>query len=170
MSKQPAKAALGKGQIISPQQAEAILHEGRVQQVQIRKEVFQGPLPSPDILVGYNQAFPDAAERIVTMAESAQNHKQLMENRMLTEQAKGVRYGQVFAFLIAIVGMICGTYLIAHGASASGLASIFGPLTGLAGIHLYNNYKDQQKKTNTPERPKQGGAPTTAQKTDDKQP
>ena len=35
---------------------------------------YQGPLPPPDYLSAYNRAVPDAADRIIKMAECEQSH------------------------------------------------------------------------------------------------
>src|SRR5258708_6290391 len=40
---------------------------------------YSGPLPPPEMLVGYNDAFPGCAERIVAMAERQSQHRQDME-------------------------------------------------------------------------------------------
>lgn len=44
---------------------------------------FSGPLPPPEVLAGYNDAFQGAAERIVTMAESQLKHRQEMERAVV---------------------------------------------------------------------------------------
>ena len=45
---------------------------------------FSGPLPPPLVLVQYNEAVPDAADRIIKMAESQSSHRQNLETKVLT--------------------------------------------------------------------------------------
>lgn len=40
-----------------------------------RVEAFSGPLPPPEVLRGYNDVLPGAAERIFTMAEAQAEHR-----------------------------------------------------------------------------------------------
>ena len=41
----------------------------------LQSSLFAGPLPPPEILEQYNRLVPDAAERILTMAETQAAHR-----------------------------------------------------------------------------------------------
>ncbi len=63
----------------------------RVQNQQIvarRLEFFQGPLPSPEVLIKYNDAVPNGAERLLTMAESQATHRQTIELAVVQANVK----------------------------------------------------------------------------------
>ncbi|TAL67802.1 MAG: DUF2335 domain-containing protein [Bacteroidetes bacterium] len=62
---------------------------------------FSGPLPPPEILKKYNETIPDGANRIMIMTE---NQIKYSYNQM--------KRGQVFAFIITILIIIIGGYLI----------------------------------------------------------
>ncbi len=47
----------------------------RTMVAQLDAQQFSGPLPHPQILAQYNQAVPNAADRIIKMAESQSNHR-----------------------------------------------------------------------------------------------
>ena len=61
------KAPVKKQQLPTQQQTS--------QQVVQVTEQFSGPLPPPDVLERYNQVVPDAANRIIAMAEQETGHR-----------------------------------------------------------------------------------------------
>ena len=99
---------------------------------------FAGPLPPPEILQGYEQACPGAANRIIEMAESQGGHRRQMEKAAMEAQVEGMhrqfdeaRLGQIFAFCVSGLFLISGTIAVAFGHPIPG--SIFGTM-GLSGI------------------------------------
>ena len=72
-----------------------------------RGEAFSGPLPPPDLLVKYNTAVPDAAERILRMAEAQSAHRQDIERRVVKSNTLNQTLGTIFGFIIAM-GVISG--------------------------------------------------------------
>jgi uncharacterized membrane protein len=115
-----------------------------VAQQVIHQQTFQhsGPLPDPSSLDRYNQIVPNAAERIIKMAELNADHLRNIEVLALTAQVdeakrrhSEVRTGQIFglvsvisAFLVAayalhlnhtgVAGTICGVTVV-------GLVTVF---------------------------------------------
>lgn len=65
-------------------------------------ESFSGPLPPPHVLTQYNQAAPDAANRILTMAEEQAQHRQRMEWFSLTRDSRRADLGLVVGAVVAI--------------------------------------------------------------------
>lgn len=72
---------------------------------------FSGPLPHPDILQGYKDVVPGAAERILAMAEKQAEHRQKIESKVINKQLAQTSLGQWFAFILTIVCIAVGTYL-----------------------------------------------------------
>src|SRR5260370_27953938 len=68
---------------------------------------FSGPLPHPDLLKGYNGAFPGCAERVMAMAERQSAHRQQLERIVVEGKCNAQTRGQWFAFILAFV-IICG--------------------------------------------------------------
>jgi uncharacterized membrane protein len=99
---------------------------------------FVGPLPPPQILQGYEQALPGAAHSIIEMAQAQGAHRRAIESRQLEAQIEGMgsqfaeaRLGQVFAFCVSALFLLCGTYTINQGHPWPG--SFLGTL-GVSGI------------------------------------
>ena len=112
---------------------------------------WSGPLPPPEALQRYDAIMPGAAKRIFEMAERRHQHQIDQEKSIidLEQYALGLadraassdaflnKLGLVFAFIVALGGMGIGAWLIATGKTGGGLAFLFTPLTGLAGLFVY---------------------------------
>lgn len=70
-----------------------------------KAQIFSGPIPSPEILEGYNQILPDAAERIFKMAEKAQDHQMSIEHKYVDSRVDKIKKGQYFALTLALFGI-----------------------------------------------------------------
>ena len=99
---------------------------------------WEGPLPPPGILKGYEETCPGAADRLIRMAEEQGEHRRRMEDWALDAQREGMRsefaearLGQVFAFAISALFLSCGTFAALHGQPWVG--TIFGAF-GIGGI------------------------------------
>lgn len=101
-------------------------------------ELTSGPLPPPELLRGYEQACPGGADRIIRMAETEGEHRRRMEDKMLDAQVESMRrgyregrLGQIFAFSIAAIFLVGGSYVAIHGQPWAG--GVFGSV-GIASI------------------------------------
>jgi uncharacterized membrane protein len=102
---------------------------------------FSGPLPPPSILGDYNNVLENGAERIMKMAENQSSHRIGLEKHAIKEELRQSRNGQIFGFILAILGM-----LIAFGLAYLGhdtVAGIFGTTTivGLVTIFVIGKRK-----------------------------
>lgn len=86
----------------------------------IAAAAFQGPIPPPSILRGYDEIIPNGAERIMTMAEDEQEHRHDLEKRQVGLFEKG----QWFAFILGLVTIGCGTYLLATNHNITGFGAL----------------------------------------------
>lgn len=98
---------------------------------------FRGPIPPPQLLAEYNKVIPNAAERILTMAESQQNHRQYMEKSVIDADSRQSDRGLILGFVVVMVLGIGGIILIANGHSVEGLAGVLLPISTLAGVFIY---------------------------------
>jgi uncharacterized membrane protein len=96
-------------------------------------QVFQGPLPPPEILYRYDQIIPGAADRIIQLAESEIRHRQEQEKaatdaniqaqRRQLEIAEiqvrlvhnSDRLGQSLGFLVSVICLGASLYLGLNG-------------------------------------------------------
>lgn len=92
---------------------------------------FSGPLPPPDVLVGYDQAVPGLAREIVDQwkAETGHRHAVIDDLRRTDKEAmlayyKGERRGQFFALLIFAGILGVSVTAIALKSEAIGVAAI----------------------------------------------
>ena len=105
---------------------------------QLVAEQFQGPVPHPNILAGYEEIHTGFAERIICLAEKETAHRHIMEKKALEAEISGLkseaadtRIGQIFGLLIGLVTVLAGTYAAIHGAQAAG--SLIGT-SGVVGL------------------------------------
>jgi uncharacterized membrane protein len=80
-----------------------------------RTESFSGPIPPPDLLAKYNDALPNGADRIVSMAEKQQDHRISMEKFMAHEMTSRSKTGLYLGFVLALVIISGGIFLIYSG-------------------------------------------------------
>lgn len=97
---------------------------------------FSGPIPPPELLRGYEDILPGAADRIISMTEKQLDHRTSMEstivNRTLTQKNTGMIFG--FLIVLCILGIV--VLLIFEGYIT--LAAILGTTTllGVASIFV----------------------------------
>ena len=80
-----------------------------------KQQMFIGPLPPPDILAHYNEIHPDAADRIIKLAENESKHRHAMDKYRLFFNALVAHSGQWFGFLLGVLGLGGGIYCISKG-------------------------------------------------------
>ena len=115
-----------------------------------RIEVFSGPLPPPDVLKAYNEAHPDAADRILRMAEQQGEHRQRAASK---DQSTAAR-GQVFGFVIAMTALVGGIGLLLLDKDIGGYATIgagFAVLVGAFTIRRVGQPRQQRQQSDTEE-------------------
>jgi len=96
---------------------------------------FQGPIPPPSILRGYDEIIPDGAERIMTMAEDEQDHRHDLEKRQIGLFERG----QWFAFILGLVTVGGGTYLLATDHDLTGFGALLIGLGSIVSSLLFSN-------------------------------
>jgi len=112
------------------------------QEVRREVRVYSGPIPSGEMMDGYNRAMPNGAERAMQMAETQASHRQEMER--LTVQAdidlsfRGLNY----AFILGIVALIGGLVLVATGHALVSLVPFLGGVATLVGLFIFRQRQD----------------------------
>lgn len=104
----------------------------------------QGPIPSPEIIAGYEKVLAGSADRIIKMAEKEQAHRHAVQLKRQTQLGSLTLVGQIFAFLIGIVGVSGGVYLVKNDKSLVGFGVFFSSLATLAGIFFFGSKKPAQ--------------------------
>jgi uncharacterized membrane protein len=80
---------------------------------------FQGPLPPPSILRGYDEISPGAADRIIAMAEREQAHRHSWEQRALSAERWYSMVGLLAGWTTAIA--LAGGAVVAAGFDQPGI-------------------------------------------------
>lgn len=115
------------------------------QQIQASAWSFSGPLPPPEILARYNAAFPEAAERIVKMAERQSEHRQNLEKLVVDSNSRAQARGQYLGFIIVMVAIVGGFALIWNGKDTIGISSVIASLIGLVTVFVIGRSKQKRE-------------------------
>lgn len=125
---------------------------------------FSGPIPPPNIIKGYEDVLPGAADRILSMAEKQSNHRQEMERTIIKAESRDGLLGVLFAFLLGLGCIVAAIVIVCLVPQNSG--AISSSVLGVAGIGSIiatfikgtrttrsdkNSPKGVNKKENTPQ-------------------
>ena len=102
-------------------------------------EIYQGDLPHPDILKGYQTLYPDAAKRIIENGIAETEHRRRMEEKYLSNNINAHRLGQVLGFIVALVIVLSGVFLIFTGHGLAGSIMTGTSALGVIGLFTGNN-------------------------------
>lgn len=111
--------------------------EIRPSRVRMRQTVtFSGPLPPPEILQGYDDVLPGAAERIIAMAERQAAHRQDLERRVIRANITTARLGIAAGLIITLAVVWFAYQLLMAGHTVAGFAAIIVALGSLVGVFI----------------------------------
>ena len=74
---------------------------------------YSGIYPPPDMLIKFNQVYPDCAKDIVSMAKSEQEDRHRKENKVIDSNISNARLGITFAFILNLT-IIVGCFILAY--------------------------------------------------------
>lgn len=117
----------------------------------VAEQSFSGPIPPPSMLREYNAVDEGLANRIVTMAETQQNHRQQLENKSVEAAIKTESRGQHYALIVSVLIIAGSMYLIGTGKEIAGSILAGGTLTGLAYIFITGRKKEKPSSDKTDE-------------------
>lgn len=98
---------------------------------------WSGPLPPPAALEQFERSSPGAADRILNMAEREEDHRHEQEREMLQSDKSARTRGQYMAFVLAVIVIVGGIWLISEGKQVGGLIAVLSPLGVLIGLFLH---------------------------------
>lgn len=93
------------------------------------------------MLAKYNDCLPNGAERILSLAENQAKHRQGLESAVVRGNLRAETRGQVCAFILGLVAIVGGIWLIASGKDALGLSAIITAFTALAATFIYGRWQ-----------------------------
>ncbi len=110
---------------------------------------YSGPLPPADQLVRYNDAVPNAAERILVMAEQQSAHRRNLETKALSSDTFRATLGLIFGFVLALITVAGSIYLIMNNQGYFGVGLFGATLAGIVGTFVYgtkNRRRERESK------------------------
>lgn len=110
-----------------------------------KEESHSGPLPSPRTLKKYDEIIPNGAERIVSVFEKQADHRMTLEKMVIGRQTFQSLLGQIFGFIIAIVFLIAGIYLVIGGHETAGISVFALDIVGLAAVFVIGKRSQKRK-------------------------
>lgn len=109
-------------------------------------EIYQGDMPHPDILKGYNKLYPKAAEMIIQNGIRESEHRRKMEEKYLTGNIHSHQLGQILGFIVALVIVAGGVFLIYKDHPITGSILSGTTAIGVIGLFTGNSNKDSNNK------------------------
>lgn len=166
-SKQQKPVAGAVNSVFSPQNPVA------VQASQTTVQTYQGPVPHPETLRGYEEILPGAAERILSMAETEASRRH--ENERLALEAnisaqkqqlrigefqahaifRSDTLGQILGVTVCIAFVLSATYLAIKGFSAVACIVAALPTAALVKAFFISPISHKQNKEGPPTQPDQ---------------
>ena len=103
--------------------------------LQVTTQQFSGPLPPPEVLAKYNAIIPNAAERILAMAEADISHLHTMETTAMQGAHRERFRGQLFAFGTTLLAFAVSAFALYHGHETA--ASVIGGTTVVGLVSVF---------------------------------
>jgi uncharacterized membrane protein len=100
-------------------------------------------MPPPDVVERYNALDPEIIEIWKEQWKTQSSHRQALEKQAVTAQLKESGRGQIMAFLIAIIGISCSTFLTYCGHAIVGSILGGGTIVSLVGAFIYGKQKQK---------------------------
>lgn len=133
--------ALSRGIPPAPRPVHPSPVPGAIQFEERSVSFHQGPLPPASELERYGACVPGGAERIFAMAEAQSATRLKLETAMVEANNALLLRGQIFGFILGVVGIVSGATVIALGHSVAGTILSGSSLCSLVGLFLYANKK-----------------------------
>ncbi len=134
--------------------------------IEARSMSFSGPIPHPSLLAQYNDVVPDAADRIIRMAEEQAIHRQYLEKKVVQSDVDRSKTGQVGAVLVTFFFTSLAAFLVEKGHPIEAVAIVGVNLSTL--VYIFITGKKEQKKELEQKNkavPEEAPAPTLPSKT-----
>lgn len=112
----------------------------------MEQKSYHGPIPSPEDLRGYEEVLPNAADRIITMAEKNSTHRIEMEKNIIEGNLNLSKRGQLMGFFLAILFVGVAVFLTIRGHEKIGITLITTTLLGVLAVFVLNERPWESKK------------------------
>ena len=121
-----------------------------VERRQFIHEHYEGVIPHPKIVEGYEKICPGATDRILAMAEDDLKHKhelEIMEQKnvmecrlkVLENDANIFKKGQILGFIVMLTALIGGFFLVYTNHESGGYSTVVGVILSYFVSVIYKN-------------------------------
>ena len=100
-------------------------------------ESFEGPLPPPAVLEGYERVLPGSAERILRMAEQQAEHRRVVFTTLVEADTSRARWGLWLGAVVAVAFILAATAMVLAGQTVAGTIVATADLLGIVGVFVY---------------------------------
>jgi uncharacterized membrane protein len=104
----------------------------------------EGPIPHPQLLSGYEQLVPGAAQRIMDWAERDLEHNRAMETTLVQVVSAERKRGQYCAVVVCLLAFSAASYCAYVGATTA--AAIIGGTTVVSLVIAFLGSRQAAKK------------------------
>ncbi|MBK2542600.1 DUF2335 domain-containing protein [Klebsiella quasipneumoniae] len=143
---------LSKEIIEHPDAFSRVLDRPEIQEIVVAHHAFQGPLPPPYLLRGYQEILPDAPERIFQLTEREFAHRHKMEEKALDGAINRDKRGQHYGLGATIFTVGCATVLGLTGHEVLA-GTVIGIVVAVACIFVLRQKPIIKKKPENNEKP-----------------
>jgi uncharacterized membrane protein len=112
-------------------------------------EIFRGPLPHPKHIQAYEDACPGAADRIIRMAEIAQQRREDRRDVVIANEYADRRLGMLLGFGALVAMIVGGVLLVYHGESEIGTGLLGAGVLGTVVGSFIHGRRQQEPETKT---------------------
>lgn len=132
--------------------------------VSVVREVatFQGPIPPPALIEGYEKVLPGTGQTIIDEFKAEGAHRRSIEKDLVKHSISVSRRAQIFAFSLGVLGLGGGIYLCSTGNNVGGLGMVGTSLLAIVGAFLksLSSEKDAVKGDTTEKTPVSARTPS----------
>jgi len=104
---------------------------------------YSGPVPPPQLVREWEAIVPGSADRLLTMAENQSNHRIDIEGKVIESNVQNERRSQNFSFILALIAIVGGIWLLSTGHDITGLSTLVGTLVSLVTVFVVGKKKGQ---------------------------
>lgn len=80
------------------------------------------------------------------MAERREEHQQSIEKTVVEGGSKRADRGLIIGAIVAIILILCGTFLVYNGHDWAGTTLVVATIVGLVGVFVYNTQKRKSER------------------------
>ncbi len=108
-------------------------------QMSVRRS-WEGPLPDPETLKGYNECFEGGARAVFNLTKDQSDHRRALETSVMARELNQSGRGQNYAFILALIIFLSGVLLAYLGHDVVAGVAIGFDVIGLAAVFIVGKY------------------------------